>query len=75
MYLYHEGSIFTVILFSKLIGIATSRVSCASSFTDFLENRQEFEDRAVPGGDDSGKGRRMVHWLKMQELWADIHQK
>lgn len=39
-----------VILFSKLIDITTSNASCASSFTDFLESRQEFEDMAVPGG-------------------------
>lgn len=39
-----------VILFSKLIDITTSNASCASSFTDFLERRQEFEDMAVPGG-------------------------
>lgn len=78
MYLYHQGSIFTVILFSKLIDITTSKVSCASSFTDFLESRQEFEDMAVPGDDEwniinSDKGRKMVHWLKTQEVWADIH--
>lgn len=52
MYLYHQGSIFTVILCSKLIDITTSKVSCASSFTDFLESRQEFEDMTVPGDDE-----------------------
>lgn len=78
MYLNHEGSIFTVILFSKLIDITASNALRASSFTDFLESRQEFEDMAVPGGGEwniisSGKGRKMVHWLKIQEVWAGIH--
>lgn len=49
MYLNLEGSVFPVILFSKQIDITTSKASCASSFTDFLESRQEFEDMAVPG--------------------------
>lgn len=48
MYLNLEGSVFPLI-FSKQIDITTSKASCASSFTDFLESRQEFEDMAVPG--------------------------
>lgn len=77
MCLNHEGSIFKVTLLSKIIDVVTRSASRTSSFPDFLEHGQEFGDMAVPGGDkrniiNSGKGRRMVYWIKNQEMWADL---
>lgn len=45
-----EGSIFKVILFSKIIDIMTPSAS-HTSFPDSLERGQEAEYVAVPGGD------------------------
>lgn len=50
MCLNHEGSIFKVMLFSKIIDVPTVSASYAASFPDFLECGQEVEDMAVPGG-------------------------
>jgi len=77
MCLNREGSIFKVMLFNKVIDVMIPSASCISSFPDFLECGQEVEDMAVPGGDKcniihSGKGRRMVHRIKNQEMWADL---
>lgn len=51
MCLNHEGSIFKVMLFSKIVDAKIPSVSCTSSRLDFLKCGQVVEDMALPGGD------------------------
>lgn len=60
-----EGSIFKVMLFSKIIDIMTPSASHTSLFPDSLERGQEAEDVAVPGGDK----RNIINSAKEQE-WS-----